>query len=137
MDAMNFQEGAKAEILELERRLQEKKEEAGIVHMENDKEVFKEVFRERFNELADSVRAAGNVQSAHAANTKTDNDVKSVKKEEEMKALLYMAFEKNPKEAIETALGLEGWEYLLDELHDRLADQYYDKLLEFQKIKRM
>ncbi len=137
MDMMHFQEGARQEIAELERRLQKKKEAVGMTDMKNDKEVFKEVFRERFNELADSVRAAGDAQSSPVANTKRDDDVKGVKKEEEMKALLYMAFEKHPKDAIQTALSLEGGEYLLDELHDRLADQYYDKLLEFQKIKRM
>lgn len=136
MPESQFNEHIEAEIRELEKRLEAKKRQLGVEHEPREKEVFREVFRERFDELAKSIQQ-GPKPSVNPSNARNeDSGIKDLKKEEEVERLLYAAFEKNPQTAIEEAWKLGG-EYLLDELHDRLSNEYYEKLLEFRKIQEL
>lgn len=134
----NFNEQLQAEIKELEGRLEAKKQQLGA-ESRPEKEIFKEVLRERFTESAQPVQHTQNSVSVPAPVVpapKKDDSAQAVKREAEVEQLLRTAFEKNPQEAIEEA-GRLGGEYLVDELHDRLADQYYQKLLEFRKVREL
>ena len=136
MSETNTNERLEAEIKELQERLTAKQKEYGQETHTNERELFREIFRERMDELAMSAKTnvSAPAEPSVSTNGAGQNAVKDIQKEEEVKALLYIAFEKSPEDAIRAAQA-SGNAYLLDELHDRLADQYYDKLLEFRKIK--
>ena len=136
MSESNLNPNIQAEIVELERRLDEKRRALGVETVEHDKEVFREVFRQRFDELTKSIQAAADVSGQPTKSVPQKDDVKDVEKKKQVEGLLYVAFEKSIATAIKKA-ETEGGGYLLDELHDQLVDQYYDKLLEFRKIKQL
>lgn len=136
MTEQNFSEHLKEEIRELQQRLEAKKRELGEITPSHEREVFQEVFRERFDEIAKSIQAAAPTPAAAAPRSAVrDDSVTDLKKEEEVEKLLYIAFKQSPVEAIRIAHAMGP--FWLDELHDRLADEYYEKLLEFRKVEQL
>jgi len=121
------------EILELEKKLAEKKQEL-IEKKEtgkHEKEIIKEIIKEK-------VEAAA-VAPASTPQTQTIKKIKEIAgepKERQVQLLVNLALEKGIIQAVEVAKGLDN-PYLLDELHDVLADKYYNKLVEEGKLKKI
>lgn len=122
---------AEQEIRALEQRLEEKKRELAARGAETppEKEVFREVVREHIQSIAPS----GTPPILHAApappppagggGAARDNAVQD---------LVAQALSGSIAAAVEKAYRESP--YLLDALHDRLVDEYYDKLLALRKI---
>jgi hypothetical protein len=125
------------EIKMLEQKLAEKKREAGIEAPEpkKERELFREVVREHAAEVAPSTVPGPSV-SPTIGTPQASAPVSEQEKQER---------ENTMTKLIETALthgimhALKSPEaenfYYVDELHDRLADEYYDKLVQLRKIK--
>ena len=125
------------EIKELERRLEEKKRaltESGA-ELPHEKEVFRDVLKEHISD----VRSVGGEVVVSAtppvSTSQKDDDVKKMKEDlkEDVRVLVEIAMTKSIGEAIRVAQRA-GSPYLLDELHDHLVDDYYDKLVSLRKI---
>ena len=126
------------EIQELERRLEEKKRSLAESGSEAVPE--KEAFREVLKEHIEGVRQTPSVTSPQVSSgTKAqgDSDAARLKDEfkEDVRMLIEIAMTKSVEEAVRTA-ERAGNPYLLDELHDHLIDDYYDKLISLRKIRR-
>ena len=115
---------------ELARRFEEKKkllENTGLKSEARD--VFREAFREHVApQISQSASVAGTIP---VASPKPSSDISSGDKTE-LKDLVSLALEKGILEAIAKAQAETP--YLIDALHDELADHYYDKLLALGKI---
>ncbi|OGZ97061.1 MAG: hypothetical protein A3B34_02985 [Candidatus Sungbacteria bacterium RIFCSPLOWO2_01_FULL_54_21] len=126
---------AEQEIRVLEQRLEEKKralaEQGGAAQPE--KEVFREVVREHIEhsgaDIAD--RSFTNHGTADIAK-KSGMSQEAAKHEEELHALVARALSGSIADAVDKAYRESP--YLLDALHDRLVDEYYDKLVALRKI---
>lgn len=128
------------EIKELERRLEEKKrayegKEGGA----EEREVFREVVGEHIEALRQSPQGLSSSSPA-VTHWLTDDEKKKAEeihkekeREEQIRTLIEIALTKNIRNAIKIAESTTP--YLLDELHDRLADEYYDKLVQLRKLK--
>ncbi len=119
------------EIAHLEAQLAAKKQEfmKSGEHLP-EKQVFKEVVREHAfagEGVASATPSAGTTTAAPARTT-TQED------EEQINTLIAQAFTKGIASAVAEARKI-GDPYLIDMLHDRLADEYYQKLLAARKIK--
>lgn len=137
------------EIRELERKLEEKKQEllrtsgeAALPHTE--KQLLKEVLREHIEEEKKGAGPAegfsGNAPAVTHVPTddpkKQADDVrKKENREEQMRHLVEIAMTKSIRDAVKIAQA--STPYLLDELHDHLVDDYYDKLIALKKIKKL
>ena len=124
------------EIKELERRLEEKKRalaESGA-ELPHEKEVFRDVLKEHISDVR-SVGGEVVVPATPPVSTSRDDDVKKMKEDlkEDVRMLVEIAMTKSIGEAIRVAQRA-GSPYLLDELHDHLVDDYYDKLVSLRKI---
>ncbi len=124
------------EIRELERRLEEKKRalsEAGA-EIPHEKEVFRDVLKEHIEDIR---RTPGEHAGIPPPPPKKDDsgDFKKVKEEltEDVRILVEIALTKSIEEAVRTAERAKS-PYLLDELHDHLIDDFYDKLVSLRKI---
>ena len=119
------------EIRELEWLLAEKRktmEEKGI-----EKEP-KEVFREVFKEYVGAKKPAVQLPAAVSDEQKRQADeLKQKERHEQLEHLIGISFEKGLLDAVTLAENMTPW--LLDELHDRLVDEYYQKLVQSQKLK--
>ena len=139
------------EIKELEQRLEAKKRElaagAGAPAEGGpapEKELFREVMREHVDEVK---RVSPSEESAiipqlsvtHApggdSQKKADDDRKKQLADEKLEALVAFAFAHTIQRAVEKASAESP--YLLDALHDRLADEYYEKMVAMRKLKQM
>lgn len=120
---------------ELLRRFEEKKRllEAAGLRTET-KEVFREAFREH---VAEKIAAAPVAPPApppatppppSGPTTPVDTAV-----EGELKSLVSLALEKSILDAVKKAEAQTP--YLIDALHDELADHYYDKLIQSGQLK--
>ena len=130
-----------------ERRLEQKKRElaaGGLPPAENplEKELLRDILREHIAERqpasAGAPREPGLVPQLSptppdTVAQKTDDDKKSALREEELKALVDFALSRGISGAIEKARAESP--YLLDALHDRLTDEYYEKMVALGKIK--
>ncbi|MBL7053421.1 MAG: hypothetical protein ISS02_02060 [Candidatus Portnoybacteria bacterium] len=67
---------------------------------------------------------------------KTQNDNKDVNRQNQIKMLCDLAFEKGVDTAIEEAKKLDS-PYILDEFHDSLVDELREKLIEKGKLDRI
>lgn len=130
------------EIRYLERQLEEKKRE--LAQRENpphEKEIFRGVLKEhieqaRQSHLSASLSDGGSrVFSSlsddlqkHAQNVASKDDG-----EEKLRAIIEIALGKTIHDAVKVAM--QSSPYLLDELHDHLVDDYYDKLIALRQIK--
>lgn len=128
------------EIRHLERQLEERKRalaERGEGER-HEKEVFREVLKEHIEREREQPGAS---EIPHPVITPpisgTPHTAPAVKKEEERQemihALVETALTKSIRQAVRMAQGQSP--HLLDELHDHLVDDYYDKLIQLRRIK--
>ena len=134
------------EIQELERKLEEKKrvlaESRGGEPQE--KEALREVLREHIEEVRQregepivgeqagpGAIPAGGVGAAK----KTDGDQTQQERNAHIRALIELALKKTIQDAVRAAEATTP--YLLDELHDHLVDDYYDKLVALRKLRQL
>ena len=124
------------EIAALERLLAEKKQSLiaeGKIIPEH--EAFRETFRESYGE---ALAPAASLAPASATLppdelAKHAGDIAAKAREEQVDALIEIALTKGIAAAAEVARKATPW--LMDELHDRLQDRYYDQLLQLRKLK--
>ena len=131
-------EGAVEEIAALERLLEDKKRAlAAEGKPAPEHEVFKEAFHEAYGEAlapkTSIVPTALPIASDELA--KHVNDVKTKAREEQLESLIELALTKGVAAAAEVARNATPW--LMDELHDRLQDTYYQQLIELRKLKAL
>lgn len=133
---------AEEEIRVLEAKLAEKKRalaEAGAPQQE-EKEVFREVVREHIAESAAGQGApavhipVSQPAPASAAQAPTDKAVADAR-EQKIAALVERAMTSTIEAAVRIAEAESP--YLVDELHDRLADHYYEKLVQLRKLEAL
>ncbi len=137
------------EIKELERKLQEKKQQLSAGSQSEvlppEKEVFKEVLQKHIEEEraalppteSPATGTAPAVTHVLSDDTKVQADEAKRKdiRGEQVKELVEIALTKSIRDAVKTAS--EFSPYLLDELHDHLTDDFYDKLLALRKIEKL
>jgi len=134
------------EIRALEAKLAEKKREhaaaggalEGAPHEE--KEIFREVMGEHIAESrAPMPVAQGSVASAPpaggAAPSAAADATAAATREQKLTALVEYALTHTIEAAVSRAE--KETPYLIDELHDRLADKYYDKLVQLRKLEAL
>ena len=128
------QEQIHNDIKWLEQQLEAKKKELAEKPREQkeEKEIVKEIIREAPTAPAPPPSLRG-VSSDDNAN-KTAQDLKEKEHEEIINELVKLAFSKDLLSALKAAESLKN-PHLLDEFHDILADQYYQKLLDARKLK--
>ena len=131
------------EIQELVRRLEEKKREFASTQTElpEEKEILREVLQKQ---VEDGRAGAEELSGAAPAVThvltddlkeQADEVKKKEKREEQLSHLVEIALTKSIGEAVKVAQKANP--YLLDELHDHLVDDYYDKLVQLRKLKAL
>lgn len=124
------------EIKMLEQRLAEKKREAGMVDAESQKEreLFREVVRQHAAQVSPpvvqppSAPAGIGVPQASAPVSEAEKQ----ERENIMTKLVEAALTHGILHALKSPEA-ENF-YYVDELHDRLADEYYDKLVALRKV---
>jgi hypothetical protein len=123
------------EIKELEHLLEEKKKALFEYGEEKEhKEVFQEVFREKYQQIAGTpVQPPATGSVAPVAPAKPPSVSKE--KEGELQSFIAMAFSDGLVFAVNHAKESSPW--LLDELHDRLADEYYEKLIQARQLEKI
>lgn len=131
------------EIRELEQKLEEKKRQlAGEVPAApEEKEIFREVLREHIEEVRARESAPGVSQPSAGGGLPSDTAQKNgdaqqtqATREGEVRALIEIALGRSIEQAVRSAEAMTP--YLLDELHDHLVDDYYDKLVALRKLKQ-
>ncbi|MBI2637302.1 MAG: hypothetical protein HYW88_00240 [Candidatus Sungbacteria bacterium] len=132
------EKSAEEEIKELERLLAEKKQAFEIAPQEKEGKV---LFREVMKEYVPASEPAG--ESAPSAQFQppvvspplppADDEFKKKQREGQLQVLIDLSFEKGIIEAVRLAEVMTPW--LLDELHDRLVDEYYEKLVQSERLK--
>ena len=123
------------EIKELEQLLEEKKKEF-LEHGEEKehKEVFKEVFREKYQQIAGTpVSPPTSLGVVPVSPAKIPSVSKET--ESELQSLIQAAFSDGLVSAVNRAKASSPW--LLDELHDRLSDEYYEKLIQARELEKI
>jgi hypothetical protein len=135
---------AEEEIKELERKLEEKKREMAQreIAPREEKEILREVLRERVEEVTpgrpkDTGILSGipHVPPLTEELQKKADEVKTKEREEQVRNLVELALSKSIEDAVKVAQ--QATPYLLDELHDHLVDDYYEKLVQLKKIKAL
>lgn len=127
-----------AEIEELSRLLDEKKKalEASGEAKEH-KEIFQEVFSEKYKEAlphpSESVSGGAASVSPHAK--PSDDPQHKLLHDQQLQMLVDFALSRGLISAVGKASKETPW--LLDALHDRLADEYYQKLVQAKEIKAL
>lgn len=120
-----------AEIKELEAKLEAKKKEMAASGTESpEKHVFKAVVREHAGAETPVVNIPA---SATKPGTTSPATPMSPADEQKIDNLVMHAFTKGIPSAVDEARKL-NIPFLVDMLHDRLADEYYQKLLEARKL---
>lgn len=137
----NAKESQEKEIQELEQKLAEKKQE--LLKMDKaheEKDVFRQVLREHIEEMRTSMGGTAQTQISSKPQPAqpipqplSDEEIK--KREEKIRELIELALTKTIRDAVKNAENTSP--YLLDELHDRLVDDYYDKLVALRKVKTL
>ncbi len=120
------------EILELEARLQAKKQqliESGVPAMP-EKEVFKDVFSEHA-QITPITQAQSTPANTKPQAASTQAAALTPIQEQAIATLIQTAFDQGVATAIKQA---KNDPFLIDALHDRLIDEYYQKLLDARKI---
>ena len=100
----------------------------GEITKEKEKEILKEAVSEQVQKLQP---VSGDQQKAVVA---TSQQIKDEPKERQIQALIDVVFEKGISHAVEVARRLDS-PYLLDEFHDALVDELYNKLVKQGKLK--
>jgi len=135
---LNPERSPHQEIAELERLLAEKKQalaaEGGATP---EREIFRETFRERYGEIL----APKTVSPLPPQTLPPDElavhvrELHAKEREDQLEALVEIAFTKGVAAAAGVARHATPW--LMDELHDRLQDRYYDRLIQLRQLKAM
>ena len=129
------------EIAELERLLADKKQAfAAEGKSMEDREIFREAYRETFQEATHPSisQPASGTQTAPLTlqELKTHSQqVLTTDQAQQLNTLIEIAFTKGIRAAVDVARHATPW--LLDQLHDTLQDQYYEKLLHGGKLKAL
>lgn len=137
------QRSPEEEIQHLERQLEEKKRalaERGT-SVPSEKELFREVLREHMEAVRPSPPSSPPAPVTHLPPVSPSDDAARRKqtftddkeKEEKVRALVEKAMMGTVEEAVKSAE--RDSPYMLDELHDRLVDDFYDKLIQLRKVK--
>lgn len=130
------EKSAEEEIRELERLLAEKKQVLAEKGVEKEpKEVFKEVFKEYVETRPASAPASSAMPQESQAQQKPTVGLDKKQREEQLKVLIELSFEKGIAEAVSLAEAMTPW--ILDEFHDKLVDEYYDKLVQSQNLREL
>lgn len=127
---------AEAEIQELSRLLEEKKKvfaERG--EAKEHKEIFQEVFSEKYKEalLPPSANVSGGAQAPSPHTRPSDDPQHKLLHDQQLQSLVDFALTRGLVNAVGRASRETPW--LLDALHDRLSDEYYQKLVQAKEIK--
>ena len=132
------------EVRRLEQMLEEKKRElAGRAeNVPEEKEIFREVLRGHIEEVRKSPSEGASVVMPSVSHLLTDDlGMKAValqkeeEREKQVRVLIEIALTKSIQAAVKVAQSATP--YLLDELHDHLVDDYYDKLVALRKVKEL
>ncbi|QQG45160.1 MAG: hypothetical protein HYW89_04140 [Candidatus Sungiibacteriota bacterium] len=134
---------AEEEIRQLEQKLEEKKREFALrgVEVPEEKELLREVLRKQVEEVRPplSTPAVTPPAGAHLLTDDLKKKADEVKNQEEretqVRTLIEIALTRGINNAVKVAESATP--YLLDELHDHLVDDYYDKLVQLRKIKKL
>ena len=94
----------------------------------------KEILKETISEQTQKAQPITPIQQQAIAHL--GQKIKDEPKERQIQLLINMAFEKGVVEAIEVAKSLDSL-YLIDELHDILVDELYNKLVTEKKIEKL
>ena len=128
------------EIAELERLLAEKKQALAVEgKVSPEWDIFRETFRETHGEsflpqaFTPPPTSVPPLPPDEVA--KHTSALASQKREEQIESLIALAFSKGVAAA--TAVARHATPWLMDELHDRLADHYYQHLLTSRKLKAL
>lgn len=128
------------EIAELERLLAEKKQALAVEgKAPPERELFSETFRETYGESLSPKTST--LPSASAPSLPPDELAKHAsslatqEREEQMESLIAIALSKGVAAAADVARRATPW--LMDELHDRLCDRYYQHLIASRQLKAL
>ena len=128
----DFSDSKEREILELRRKLTKEKQEV--------KKLEPEIIKERSKEPEESVeKEITPTASASKLSSKVKNKIKELKeldRKNQIKELCKLSFSENLDFAVNVAKGLDD-AYVLDEFHDTLVDDLYDKLIKEDKLKKI
>ena len=94
----------------------------------------KEILRQAVSERITTAQPVSPAQQQAAV--QKAQQIKDQPKERQIELLKQIAFEKSVIEAVEVAKKLDN-PYLLDEFHDALIDELYNKLVEQGKLKQI
>lgn len=94
----------------------------------------KEILKEAVSKNIQVTQAPSDNQQQ--ATAQTAKKIKGEPKERQIKLLIDLTFEKGLPHAVEVARRLEN-PYLLDEFHDAITDELYNKLVEEGKLKKL
>lgn len=102
----------------------------GELSKEKEREILKEVTGERIQ------KAQPLPPGQQKAVAQKVQQIRKQSKERQIQLLIELAFEKSIAQAVEVAKQLDN-PYLLDEFHDALVDELYNKLVEMGKLKSL
>lgn len=94
----------------------------------------KEILKEAVSENIQTVQPVSDDQQQITA--QTAQQIKEEPKERQIKLLTDLAFKKGLSHSVEVARRLDN-PYLLDEFHDVIVDELYNKLVEEGKLKKL
>ena len=122
------------EIRALEQKLEAKKRELAEkgAELPHEKEMFRDVLREHVEELKAPLPSYFVPPPSDDSAKKTDDKLKQDEREEHIRQLIELALTSTIEKAVRWAEAESP--YILDELHDHLIDDYYDKLIALRKI---
>lgn len=131
---------AEEEIKELENKLEEKKRELAEKQetLPEEKELFRELLRQHIEQerpILSTKPSSPPAPPVSTVPTPADDLKNKEEREAQIRALIEFALTKSLNGAIKMAG--ETSPYLLDELHDHLIDDYYDKLVTLRKLKKL
>lgn len=130
-------EALQREITELESLLREKRGAAGM-ETAPEREEFREAFREKYGEsFAPAPTPSTAVPAVPPSDIAGHQQAVTVAPEDEKKleTLIGIALTKGVRVAADVARSASPW--LMDELHDRLQDHYYDRLIQAKQLKAL
>lgn len=120
------------EILELERQLAEKK--AALERPEIQESAPVQEQEKTFTQVQTQIQAAP--AAASSALPPEVESLKRIEKNQQLKGLIDLAFQKGVVYATEVARGLDN-PYLVDEFHDTLIDEFRKKLVDSGKLEEI
>lgn len=134
------------EIRALEEKLEQKKKELSEKSDEvsEEKDVLREVLKQHIEEARPSASPSSSLPNFGPSSTQStplsddlkkhaDNIKSKEALEEQVRALIEIAMTRSIQDAVKVAEAATP--YLIDELHDHLVDDYYDKLISLRKLK--